>query len=102
MQGAFYSEFRGEVRDIFKMLHPENRVVDDMFQLQFLGQIVSDETLRQFVGRDGIQQLELIHSVHRLLYRYGIEQIAHRNLDAIRQRRSIFAHEDANICTSLL
>ena len=84
------------------MLYAKNRVVDDMFQLQLLGQIVGNETLRQFIGSDGVQQVELIHSVQRLLYRYGIKQIAHRNLYAIRQRRSLFAHENANLCTPLL
>jgi hypothetical protein len=35
-------------------------MVDDMFQFQLFGQIVDDKALRQFIGRDGVQQVELV------------------------------------------
>jgi LysR family transcriptional regulator, transcriptional activator for dmlA len=61
--GVFNSELRGKVWNILEVLHAEDRVIDDMFQLQLLGQIVGDQALRQFIGTDGVQQVELIHSV---------------------------------------
>jgi len=90
------------VWNILEAIHSEDRVIHDMLQLQPLGQIVGDEALRQFIGHDGVQQVELIHSVQRLLYRNRIKQIADRNLNPIRRRRVFFTYKQANVCLALL
>ena len=45
-QSVLDSELRGKVWNILEVFHAEDRVIDDMFQLHPLGQIVGDETLR--------------------------------------------------------
>ena len=101
-QSVFNSEFRGKVRNILEVVHAEDRVIDDMFQLQPLGQIVGDKALRQFIWNDGVQQVELIHSVQRLLYGDRIEQIADRNLNPLRRWSAFLAYKQANVCPALL
>ena len=46
--------------NIFEVCHAEDRVMDDIFQFQLLGQIADDKALRQFIRRDGIQVVELV------------------------------------------
>ena len=87
--------------DILEVFHAENRVIDDMFQLQLFRQIVGDKGLRQFIGRDGVQQVEFVNAVHRLLYRDRVKQIADRDLNARRCRSAVFSYKQANVCLAL-
>ncbi len=101
-QSVFNRQLRSKVWNILEAIHSEDRVIYDMPQLQPLGQIVGDEALRQFIRHDGVQQVELIHSVQRLLYRDRIKQIADRNLNPLRRRRVFFTYKQANVCLALL
>ena len=88
--------------NILELFHAEDRVIDDMFQLELFGQIVGDKGLRQFIGRDGVQQVEFVNAVHRLLYGDRVKQIADRDLNARRCRSAVLSYKQANVCLALL
>jgi hypothetical protein len=90
------------VGNILEVLHAENGVIHDMAQLQFLGQVVRDEALRQFIGKDCVQQVKLIHSGHGLLDGDRIEEIADDSLNICRSRGVALSYEKANVGFALL
>jgi hypothetical protein len=67
------------------------------FSFKFLREVIDDESLRQFVGSDGVEQIELVHAMKRLLHRDWIEQVAQHNLNRFGRRRFLLANQDANI-----
>jgi hypothetical protein len=54
----------------------KDRVVNDVLETMLLGEIVGDQTLGEFVRRDGVEQVELVHAIECLLHRRGVEQVA--------------------------
>jgi len=87
------------MRNILKALCLEDRVIDDLFELHPLRKIVCDQTLRQFIGGDRIQQVKLVCSVKSFFYRDRVQQIAsHKFNSYLRRFRCIeIARKNANI-----
>ena len=53
---ALHRMFSCKMRDIRKEIGVENRQVDDALDAGFPGEAESEQRLREFVGRDGIEQ----------------------------------------------
>ena len=69
--------------NVLELLHLENRVVDDLLELQLLCKVVGNQPLRQLVGNDGIQQVELVDPIERFSRRNRVQQISEEYLDSL-------------------
>ena len=47
-------------------------MIDDVLKLHFLREVVGDEGLREFIGRDGVEQIQLVDPVQGFLQEDGI------------------------------
>src|ERR1700733_6328843 len=54
---ALNGELGGKVRNVLEMLNAKHRVVNNVRQLEFFCEIVSNEPLRQLIWSDGVEKV---------------------------------------------
>jgi len=76
MESILDRKLGGKVRDVLELLRLENRVIDDLFELELFCKVIGNQPLCQFVGNDSIQQVELVDPIERLTDRDRVEQVS--------------------------